>query len=390
MKIKLLHDNLEGMSPYEWVGKIANTCYMKGNFEEVFNQPKEKAEKRAISCSENGHHSVFDHMVVTLQIEGINKITAMVLNCIGMYATSERSGRYCEFKGFCDRDETLYTKWKEKILNILKDSETLTPFEKEKIANENARYFISSFAENTEMIYTINIRMLSYFLEWSSLVTNYVDTNDLEDWKKEFYFSLSNQLNELSTLIRKEVFDHYHISPLLDNKGGKFDFLTDLLDESIPREFLNTSQFYGYPDEMSIVCLGHKVRSRVLDIRFALKKTPTYYVPSLIDTLNLADEWLEDMRSIEDLYPQGLEVITYECGSKVKFFRYQVTERLCNHTLNETCQQVLRQANFIHTCKDSKYINSFFNEDGSVKTKCQLGKCTTPCSKSKKLKYRIF
>ena len=390
MKIKLLHDNLAGMSPYEWVGKIANTCYMKGSFEELFSQSREKAEKRAIGCSENGHHSVFDHMVVTLQIEGINKVTAMVLNSVGMYATSERSGRYCEFKGFCDRDEALYSKWKERILNSLEGSETLTSFEKEKIANENARYFISSFAENTEMIYTVNIRMLSYFLEWSSLVIRYVDENDLEDWKRDFYFSLSKQLKELSYLIRKKVFDYYHITPLVDNKRGKFDFLVDLSDEKIPLEFINTTEFYGYPDAMSIVCLGHKVRSRVLDIRFALKKTPTYYVPSLINTLNLADEWLEDMRSIEDLYPQGLEVATYECGSKVKFFRYQVTERLCNHTLNETCQQVLRQAEFIHTCKDSKYINNFFNEDGSVKTKCQLGKCTNPCSKSKNLKERIF
>lgn len=393
MKIKLLHDNLQGMSPYEWVGKIANTCYMKGSFEEVFSQSQEKAEKRALKCGENGHHSVFDHLVVTLQIEGLNKITAMVLNSIGMYATSERSGRYCEFKGFCDRDEALYIKWREKILEELKDVPARTDFEKEKIANENARYFISSFAENTEMVYTINIRMLSYVTEWAEKAINYIDNNDneLRGKEKEFYTRLSSQLKQFNELVYKTIFNYYNFSPLKDNKNGRFDFLADLSENrGVSREFLNSSVFYGYPDVMSIVCLGHKVRSRVLDIAFGLQSRATYYIPSFIQSWYLSEEWIEDMKSIEDLFPQGLEVETYECGMKRDFFRYQVIERMCNHTLNETCQRVLSQAGRLHREDDSSYIKSFFNEQGTVKTKCQLTKCSNPCLKNKNFKNRIL
>ena len=75
----------------------------------------------------NGHHSVYDHINISFNLQNIPKILAMVLNNEHQYTTSEKSARYTpvQVSGesvITDREVELYNKWmeiyKEKIIVI--------------------------------------------------------------------------------------------------------------------------------------------------------------------------------------------------------------------------------------------------------------------------------
>ena len=72
-------------------GKYAGVCYNKDDFNKLLNEDKEKTKKRAMMTLNNGHHSVFGHTHITLNIENIPRILAMILNNEKEYNTSEKS-----------------------------------------------------------------------------------------------------------------------------------------------------------------------------------------------------------------------------------------------------------------------------------------------------------
>lgn len=188
-------------------GKAAGVCYMPDDYMEVGIQDKEKALLRADNTDNSGHHSVFEHSHVTMIIK-TSKMMAMILNSLGVYATSEKSGRYTKMHPETELEMDLYTKWQEKLqsaiinkysdiddtelskrfnkwykdkydctspyeikdrkfltldikeanekLEELKSSNTLPSY---KLAQENARYMISIFTP-TSMEYTVSYNQL--------------------------------------------------------------------------------------------------------------------------------------------------------------------------------------------------------------------------------------
>ena len=60
-------------------GKIAGVCYDKEGFNNLKNEPKEKTIKRINLTLNNGHHSVYDHIMINLNIQNIPKILAISL-----------------------------------------------------------------------------------------------------------------------------------------------------------------------------------------------------------------------------------------------------------------------------------------------------------------------
>src|SRR5574344_1614424 len=75
-------------------GKIAGVCYNKEGFSALENENEDKTKKRINITLNGGHHSVYDHINVNLNLQNIPKILAMVLNNEGQYTTSEKSARY--------------------------------------------------------------------------------------------------------------------------------------------------------------------------------------------------------------------------------------------------------------------------------------------------------
>ena len=91
-------------------GKYAGTCYAADGYETIRTQEPQKALRRAENTAQNGHHSVFQHSMVTMEIQ-CPKIIAMLLNSIGVSNTSEKSARYTKMKPQSEKEAILYEKW---------------------------------------------------------------------------------------------------------------------------------------------------------------------------------------------------------------------------------------------------------------------------------------
>ena len=93
-------------------GQIAGVCYSKHGFSSLEKESEDKTLNRIETTLNNGHHSVYDHVNVTLNIKNIPKILAMVLNNEHQYTTSEKSLRYTEaIDGMSNKEVELYNKW---------------------------------------------------------------------------------------------------------------------------------------------------------------------------------------------------------------------------------------------------------------------------------------
>ena len=60
-------------------GLYAGMCYDKEGLSHLLQEEETKTMRRANMTMVNAHHSVFDHVNINLNIEGIPKILAMIL-----------------------------------------------------------------------------------------------------------------------------------------------------------------------------------------------------------------------------------------------------------------------------------------------------------------------
>ena len=278
-------------------GKIAGVCYDKEGFAHLENEPEEKTMRRVDMTLNNGHHSVYDHILINFNLQNLPKILAMVLNNEHQYTTSEKSARYTpvvrkEGSIITEDEETLYNKWidifkikiKSQYGNIYNDAKI------QKLAQENARYLVTVFMP-TQMIYSTSLRQINYIASW---MQNYIE-NVLEEGllKNEKYRSLS--------LFGKD----------LDKKEEHF------------------GDVYSTLYKGSFAQLAQAHRHRTLDYQMEMLNEKEYFVPPIIaDDQMLFDEWLGDMQIVRGVNPQGELVKISEVG-KYEDFILKCKERLC-------------------------------------------------------------
>ena len=150
-------------------GKIGGVCYMANSFNNLLNEDLQKTIKRIDRTMGSGHHSVFEHIYITINLENIPKLFAMVLNNEKTFVTSEKSARYTKMV-MTEKEEALYNKWmaifEKKIRQRYPNKEGFMTDQKvTKLAQENARYLISVKTPTT-MIHTISYRQLNYLCKW--------------------------------------------------------------------------------------------------------------------------------------------------------------------------------------------------------------------------------
>ena len=177
-------------------GKIAGVCYDKEGFNHLADEPVEKTNRRIDMTLNNGHHSVYDHINISFNLQNVPKMLAMVINNEHQYTTSEKSARYTpvQVSGesvITDKEVELYNKWidifkvkiKEEYGHIYNDSKI------QKLAQENARYMVTVFMP-TQMIYTTSLRQMNYIASW---MKEYIDNADIND---EYQFKLASAMSE--------------------------------------------------------------------------------------------------------------------------------------------------------------------------------------------------
>ena len=199
-------------------GKYAGTCYAADGYETIRTQEPQKALRRAENTAQNGHHSVFQHSMVTMEIQ-CPKIIAMLLNSIGVSNTSEKSARYTRMKPQSEKEAILYEKWHD----ILKQQiealypEKFSEREADKLAYENARYMLSVFCP-TSMVYSLPFRNIFYVMDWAEQMRDQLN-GQADAFSRRLAEELSGLVKSLDVVIGGKRIFH-------DNKNEYFAALS--------------------------------------------------------------------------------------------------------------------------------------------------------------------
>lgn len=395
-------------------GRAAGVCYMPDDYFDDGVYDKEKAMKRAASTSKSGHHSVYDHGHITFVIK-TNKMMCMILNSLGVYATSEKSARYTKMKPETELEEQLYDKWRRKIqslilnkypfidddilskrlckrmgieqskavvngscdhikedeyleneLNELKKSETLPSY---KLAQENARYMISVFTPTT-IEYTTSFRQAFLITDYlNKLAANLDNADDTFSKKLKSYTiklreafedaigdsRLHDNKNQYIRLLEAQ-----HIGELVDKgkPGMSFVPYTDMKERLEPKKEV-VGDSYTLVYEGSLAMLAQAQRHRTLRYTMCLQEPGErgFYVPEIVKDAGLEAEWTEDIESVAYCVPQGTIVRITEQGI-FEDFALKCKERMCGRAQLEVMRATTKSLEkFILNRNNLSYSN---------------------------------
>lgn len=309
-------------------GHIAGVCYDEEGFERLVNEERAKTERRIERTLSAGHHSVYDHIYINFNLKNIPKILAMVINNEKQYTTSEKSLRYTKVgqnEKISSKEEELYNKW----VSIFKEEiKKKYPFFKigniRRLAQENARYIITIFIPTT-MIYTTSLRQINYLASW---MDKYIKSSSLDSSFKQ---KLTSNMQEFIDNLRKlNVLDDRLMS---NEKNRSLSLFAPSYDEEYFGHIYNTS-YKG-----SFASLAQAQRHRTINYEMNFLNEEEYFIPPIIKDNNaLTLEWLRDLRSVCDVYPQGRLVQIRENGTYEDFI-LKAKERLCTNAQLEIMLQ---------------------------------------------------
>lgn len=308
-------------------GKLAGICYNKDSFEKIENEPVEKTNKRINLTINNGHHSVYDHIYMTLLIIDAPKILAMILNNEKMYTTSEKSARYTKIdknNGISDKEISLYNKWHDIFYDEIKKKygNTFSDIKIKKLAQENARYMVSVFM-NTTFAYTVSLRQINYIVSW---MNNYIKSSDrLSNSMKEFIFKLKD-LNILDERLQS------------NDKNRSLSIFNDHIDENN----FYFGDVYSCTYKASLAYFAQAERHRTLNYQMNMNKTIGYFIPPILND-ELSKEWIDDISLVDEFIPQGKNVLIKERGT-YEDFKLKLKERLCSNAqleINDKTKEIL-------------------------------------------------
>lgn len=305
-------------------GKIAGICYDKEGFSHLENEPEEKTMRRVNMTLNNGHHSVYDHISISFNLQNLPKILAMVLNNEHQYTTSEKSARYTpvvkqDGSIITENEERLYNKWIDifKIKIKLQYGNIYNDAKIQKLAQENARYLVTVFMP-TQIIYTTSLRQINYIASW---MQNYIENADMNNtFERKLSLSMQELLEGLADVNVLE-------EGLLQNEKYR-NF--SIFGKDLNKKETHFGDVYSTLYKGSFAQLAQAHRHRTLDYQMEMLDKKEYFIPPIIaDDKMLIDEWLGDMQIVKDVNPQGELIKISEVG-KYEDFILKCKERLCS------------------------------------------------------------
>lgn len=316
-------------------GKCAGVCYMPSNFEELQMESKDKTIKRMKLTKANGHHSVYDHESITMYLNDIPKILAMVINNEHQYATSEKSARYTKMQ-MTNEEQALFNKWLELFKNRIikkyggKFTQFFTPSRIEKLAQENARYLLSVFTP-TSMVYTTTYRQFNYLIAFLETFLKKPDHNDFE----------TKLMPYVDEFVNKLKLTKYYDSELSVNSKNRH--LSLFAGDNKCEEYFGDVYCTTY--KASFAELAQAQRHRTLN--YQMRVIPNeFYVPEIIaDNEDLTKLWLDDIRSLGNIYPQATLLEITEMGTLDNFI-LKMYERKCTFAqleINKITSETLKK-----------------------------------------------
>lgn len=348
----------------EFSGRSAGICYLPDTVEMLWAEDICRTRNRVNNNLKNGHHSVFGHPTYNLILEDIPKILAIILNNEKAYTTSEKSARYTKMNNLLPEEKILYDKWyeilKKKILR--KFPNQFNEKKAGKLAQENARYFISVFTPATTMEYTVSFEQLNYILYWfKDYIQNAKDTM----FSRKLKVVLQEFIDKLSFLSVEGL------TPLV--KGRKLSLFADRTRNEEWGENYCTTYFGSFAQ------FAQAQRHRTLSYEIRLSENveyPEFYTPDILcgeGDEYLRDMWIKDMKSVDYNFPQGMLIQINERGT-IENFYLKCTERLCGSAQLEIMKRTEKTLKLYYEAVNKqcdweleKYLRPLVD-----KTKCQF------------------
>lgn len=368
MKVKVIASTKVGYvlpkeEAVDFSGKSAGICYLPDTLETLFSEAPEKTKKRANGNLKSGHHSVFGHPTYNLSLEGIPKILAMILNNEKIYNTSEKSARYTKMQP-SEKEKCLYEKWIEIYIGVIsKEYPNFDEKKVKKLAQENARYLISVFTPATIMEYTVSFEQLNFIISWFE---DYINYEPETNFSKKLKQVMKEFLEELPDLKIEEL------NPRV--KGTKLSLFAKRDRKEEFGENYCTTYLASFAE------LAQAQRHRTLSYEMTLQENPQFYVPEIIKGTEFEQQWLKDINSLKEFYPQGMLIKINERGT-VENFVLKCTERICGAAQLEIMEQTIEtMEKYIETVKNNAEIYNYLLPY-SKGARCTFPgwKCSSPC-----------
>jgi hypothetical protein len=348
----------------EFAGKSAGICYLPDTLDALLAEPAEKSLKRFGGTKESGHVSPSFHASYNLVMEEIPKFLAMILNNEGLYNTSEKSARYTKMVP-SEQEKPLYEKWIEKFKTvILEKHPNFKEVYAEKLAQENARYLLSVFTPATVMEYSVPFGQLNFLIYYAE---KYIEEAGDDPFSMKVKDCLKEFLNALPDL-KEEGLDP-------DKKKLRFSIFAKRDRGTEFGENYCTTYLGSFAE------LAQAHRHRTLHYEMKLLDEAKFYVPQIIRNTELQVEWLADISSLKDNYPQGMLVQINERGT-VENFILKCTERLCGCAQHEIMVQTKEtMETYLRETRDMPEVHDYL-EPYSKGPRCTFpgwGGCIKPC-----------
>jgi hypothetical protein len=365
-------------------GFCANICYSDGYSAEMIEKKIRDTDaniNRFHRVTGTLHHSIADHSYITVYLGGISKMMAMILNSLEFYTTSERSARYTNVgKEASGQEAELYSKWMDIIDSRIESRyPKIDSKRRNKLAMENARYFISVFNPSTSMVYTTSYRQWSYIAQWfDRFISEAVDT--------AFTLQIKSEMKTIRDSILKSGIGSTEIE---DAKHRYIRFLARQTSNPIVNSSEQLDEMYRVKYQCSMACLAQAQRHRTLKyvmdfIDDSSIEPYEYYIPTIIlDDNELAAAWVEDMKSVSERFPQGILVDVIESGD-VQDFILKCEERLCGRAQLEVAKSTANTLYRLYSETENPILQDIlqpmFIPGERVKAKCELiGGCKENC-----------
>jgi hypothetical protein len=346
----------------------ARVCYSKHDFEKLLQEEdKSNLIERTLK---SGHHSVFDHVQLTLYLKDIPKLGAMLLNNEKYYSTSEKSARYTQMN-LEGREKELYDKWLPIFQREISSKYPALNEDKVlKLAQENARYLTSVFTP-TKMLHTISFRQLNYLMHFFNDFVKKADDSQFNSRIKAFM----SEFNKIMGPFFEEKLAPHAKRRNLSLISGR---------QSFKEEF---GENYSTVYSASFAALAQAQRHRTLNYEIVEVKENEFFVPAILQSAELKKMWIEDAQSVKDNFPQAMLLGIHEYGHYSDFIS-KANERLCGHAqweIMKSTKQTLE--NYLENTRDSN--PDVYGEllPYSYGTKCTFpnAKCGEPCPFGPKL-----
>ena len=215
------------------------------------------------------------------------------------------------------------------------------------------------------MEYTVSFRQLNYI---ASFFENYIKNEENTEFNKLLKPYLKEFNEQIKDLLVPEL-----------NANTKQRKISLFASRNYMEEF---GECYSCNYEGTFAELAQAQRHRTLRYNMKIEGEPKFYIPKIIENdEELKSDWLKDINSLKDLFPQGMLVKINERGT-VEDFILKCKERLCGCAQLEIMLQTKEILDkYIENTKNTnKYVYEYLLPyERGVRCTFKGWKCASPC-----------